>query len=85
MGNLHLVTDYAWTEDDYKVAATMQNYFANFIITGNPNGNKQPNWPAVQPGDAQPDVMVIDVTSKAVKAANDARYHFLDKAYGNKK
>ncbi len=85
MGNLHLVTDYAWTEDDYKVAATMQNYFANFIITGNPNGNKQPNWPAVQPGDAQPDVMVIDVTSKAIKAANDARYHFLDKAYGNKK
>lgn len=85
MGNLHLVTDYAWTEDDYKVSATMQNYFANFIITGNPNGNKQPNWPAAQPGDAQPDVMIIDVTSKAVKAANDARYHFLDKAYGNKK
>jgi para-nitrobenzyl esterase len=85
MGNLHLVTDYAWTEDDYKVSATMQNYFANFIITGNPNGNKQPNWPAAQPGDAQPDVMIIDVTSKAVKAANDARYHFLDKAYGTKK
>jgi hypothetical protein len=29
--------------------------------------------------------MVINVTSQSVKADNDARYNFLDKAYGNKK
>jgi para-nitrobenzyl esterase len=85
MGNLHLVTDYAWTADDYKVSETMLNYFANFIINGNPNGNKLPLWPAAKANDNNPDVMVIDTESKAVKATDDARYHFLDKAYANKK
>ncbi|MEP7110111.1 MAG: carboxylesterase family protein, partial [Ferruginibacter sp.] len=46
MGNLNLVKEYAWTDDDYKVSATMQNYFANFIKNGNPNGKDLPNWPA---------------------------------------
>lgn len=85
MGNLHLVTDYAWTPDDYKVSETMQNYFANFIKTGNPNGEKLPQWPAAKKDDAAPDVMILDVESKAVKAKDDGRYRFLDKAYGNNK
>lgn len=85
MGNLHLVTDYAWTKDDYKVSETMLNFFANFIINGNPNGANLPQWPAVKKGDSSPDVMVIDVESKAVKTKDEARYLFLDKAYGNNK
>ena len=85
MGNLHLVKDYAWTEEDYTVSALMQNYFANFIINGNPNGTALPNWPAAKPADTNPDIMIIDIKSGAEKAANDDRYHFLDKAYGNKK
>jgi para-nitrobenzyl esterase len=85
MGNLHLVKDFAWTEADYKVSETMQNYFANFIITGNPNGNKLPAWNAAKPGDEKPDFMIIDVESKSAKAVDDGRYRFLDKAYGNKK
>jgi para-nitrobenzyl esterase len=84
MGNLYLVKDYAWTEDDYKVSETMQNYFANFILTGNPNGGNLPEWPAAKANDPEPPVMIIDVQSKAVNAANDARYRFLDKSYGNK-
>ncbi len=78
MGNLDLVKDYAWTTDDYKVSETMMNYFANFIKTGNPNGDKLPEWPAAQPNDATPPVMILDTESKAVKY-NDARYLFLDK------
>lgn len=85
MGNLHLVTDYAWTPDDYKVSETMQNYFANFIKTGNPNGDKLPEWPAAKKDDTTPAVMILDVESKAVKAKDDGRYRFLDKAYGNNK
>lgn len=84
MGNLHLVKDYAWTADDYKVSDTMLNFFANFIKTGNPNGDKLPEWPVAKAGDATPPVMILDTESKAEKAANDARYQFLDKAYGNK-
>ncbi len=84
MGNLHLVKDYAWTADDFKVSETMLNYFANFIKTGNPNGDKLPEWTAAKAGDASPPVMIIDTESKTVKASNDARYEFMDKAYKNK-
>ncbi len=78
LGNLHLVNDYAWTSDDYKVCATMQNFFANFIKTGNPNGAALPEWPAAKPTDQKPAVMIIDTESKGV-AYDDARYYFLDK------
>ncbi|PWK18132.1 para-nitrobenzyl esterase [Arcicella aurantiaca] len=84
MGNLHLVKEYAWTPEDYKVSDTMFNYFANFIKTGNPNGGKLPEWTAAKAGDATPPVMIIDVESKTEKAINDARYEFLDKAFKNK-
>lgn len=83
MGNLDLVDDYAWTADDYKVSETMLNFFANFIITGDPNGENLPQWPAADPKDTTPPVMVIDVESKAVDAKDDARYLFLDIAYKN--
>jgi len=83
MGNLGLIKDYAWTKDDYKVSETMQNYFANFIKTGNPNGTELPEWKAAGAQDATPPVMIIDVESKTVRAENDARYLFLDKAYKN--
>jgi len=78
MGTLALIKDYPWTQDDYKVSDTMLNYFANFIIRGNPNGDKLPDWPAAQANDTTPPVMIIDTESKAVKA-DDARYLFLDR------
>lgn len=77
MGNLDLVKDYAWTPDDYKVSETMLNYFANFIIKGNPNGDKLPEWQAAQANEATPPVMILNTASKAVKY-DDARYLFLD-------
>ena len=83
LGNLHLIDDYAWTADDYKVSKEMMTYFANFIKTGNPNGEGLPNWEAAKPNDKNPDVMVIDTESKLIKAQNDDRYEFLDKAYKN--
>jgi para-nitrobenzyl esterase len=83
MGNLHLIKEYAWTPDDYKVSETMLQYFANFILKGDPNGDHLPAWPAADPNDTTPPVMVIDVESKAMDAPDDARYLFLDKAYKN--
>jgi len=81
MGNLHLVKEYAWTADDFKVSDTMLNYFTNFVKTYNPNGDKLPEWPAAKGGDATPPVMIIDTNSRAEKAQHDARYLFLDKEY----
>ncbi len=85
MGNLHLVPGWQWTEDDHKVSATMKGYFANFIKTGNPNGEDLPNWPKVAAKTDAPTVMNIDVESKTMKAKNDARYRFLNQIYHNKK
>jgi para-nitrobenzyl esterase len=84
MGNLHLIKDYAWTADDYKVSETMFSYFANFIKTGNPNGDKLPEWTVAKAGNSTPPVMILNTESKTVNATNDARYEFLDKAYKNK-
>ena len=83
MGNLHLVDDYEWTEDDFKVSETMQNYFSNFIKTGNPNGENLPEWPDAKANETAPPVIILNTVSEAQKATNDARYEFLDKAYGN--
>ena len=83
MGNLGLVQDYAWTADDYKVSETMQDYFANFIKTGDPNGEKLPEWPVAKPNDPAPGVMDLNVQSHSEKAADDGRYVFLDQIYGN--
>lgn len=81
MGNLHLVDDYAWTKDDYKVSKTMQEYFANFIKYGNPNGENLSEWPNAASKDKTPSVMVIDVESKSIPSDNDDRYLFLDSQY----
>ena len=83
MGNLHLVDDYAWTPDDFKVSEMMQEYFANFIISGNPNGKDLAEWKVAESEDDTPSVMIIDVECKTVEAKNDARYEFLDQDYGN--
>ena len=83
MGNLATNKNYAWTEDDYNVSETMMNYFANFIKTGNPNGEKLPVWPMAK-DEKRPEVMIIGKESKATKAENDARYIFLDKEYTKK-
>jgi len=81
MGNLHLVEDYAWTEEDYQVSETMQNFFANFIKTGDPNGEKLPHWESAEASDPTPPVMIINVESKQTEIKSDARYEFLDTQY----
>ncbi len=86
LGNLPLVHDYAWTDEDYAVSATMQSYFVNFIKTGNPNTSDEAtpsrapsllDWPAAKPGEDSPSVLDIDVQPKVFKAVDDGRYRRL--------
>jgi len=84
LGNLYLAPEYGWEKDDYKVSETMSDYFANFIIHGNPNGNKLPEWPSANATDLNPPVMLIDVVSKTIQAQNEERFIFLDKYYKNR-
>src|SRR5215470_13353826 len=77
MGNLDLNKVYAWTPDDYKVSQVMQDYFANFIKTGNPNGKGLPTWPKFGEGQR----IVIDVNTRAEADKARARCEFLDQFY----
>jgi para-nitrobenzyl esterase len=83
MGNLHRIKEYAWTADDFKVSKMMMTYFANFIKTGDPNGEDLLGWPAAEAIDAAPSVMIIDTKCQVIEAEDDARYEFLDADYGN--
>jgi para-nitrobenzyl esterase len=85
MGNLHLIEDYAWTAEDYQVSNTMQDYFANFVLTGNPNGETLPVWNPAEAKDKTPPVMVLDTESKQIQTETDNRYIFLDKFYEDSK
>lgn len=77
MGNLPLNKVFAWTPDDYKVSATMQGYFENFIKTGNPNGPGLPTWPRGDATAGQAQRIRIDVETRAEQEPR-ARYVFLD-------
>ena len=66
------------SEDDYKVSAIMQEYFSNFIKTGNPNGKELPEWPIAKPNMESPMIMNIDTETKLVPASLDYRFRFFD-------
>jgi para-nitrobenzyl esterase len=76
MGNLATNKVYAWTPDDYKVSEVMQNYFANFIKTTNPNGTGLPVWPKANGTPVQ--YMRIDVKTQPETEQHRDRYLLLD-------
>ncbi len=78
LGNLGTNKTYAWTPDDYKVSKAMEQYFANFIKTGNPNGAGLPKWMAAKGGDPV-QYMQIDVDTRAQTDQHPGRYTVLDK------
>ena len=83
LGNLPLNPRYAWTDEDRKVSATMQAYFADFIKTGNPNAAGLPDWPAMNRGSAAK-VMHLDILSAAELEHDRVHYLFLDKIYADR-
>jgi len=76
LGNLATNRHYAWEDGDLQISRTMQEYFANFVKTGDPNGPGLPKWPAYTEAGGFPR-MTIDVDSRA-EPENRARYLLLD-------
>jgi para-nitrobenzyl esterase len=80
MGNLSYEKTRTYTSDDYKVSATMESYFANFIKTGNPNGQGLPKWEPNTSG-SKVQYMNIDVNTSLEPETDRERYLFLEKLY----
>ena len=79
LGNLSTNNVYAWTPDDYKVSLVMQEYFANFVKRGDPNGAGLPAWPAANRGGADAaKVMRLAVVARPEPDRYRARYLLLD-------
>ncbi|MDB5673285.1 MAG: carboxylesterase family protein [Sphingomonas bacterium] len=74
LGNLDANPLYAWTDDDRKVSATMSGYFANFIKTGDPNGESLPVWPKASRDPANIRRQIIDVDTRNVPFPEQRRY-----------
>jgi len=66
-----------WTPEDHRTSETMSAYFANFIKTGNPNGDGLPKWPAYG---ASHEVMHLNAVSHASPEEHRDRYEFVDSA-----
>lgn len=78
MGNLPTNRVYDWQPEDYQVSSIMQEYFANFIKTGNPNGLGLPYWQAANRGKGTAKVMHIDANTRLEPEHHRERYQFLD-------
>lgn len=77
MGNLSSNKVYAWKPEDYKVSLTTQEYFANFIKNGNPNGVGLPSWPAANSSSTVP-VMHIGINTHIEPEQHRERYLLME-------
>lgn len=77
MGNLSTNKVFAWTKDDFEVSRVMQNYFANFIQTGDPNGEELPEWRAYHSEPTYPR-LTIDVETRLGPDTRRTRHQLLD-------
>jgi len=64
-----------WQPEDQKVADQMNEYWANFIRTGDPSGSGLAKWPSFT---TSHEVMHLNTESKALPEEHRDRYVFLD-------
>jgi para-nitrobenzyl esterase len=81
MGNLATNTVYAWTDEDEQLSEVMQQYYANFVRSGDPNGPGLPQWPPANVGDTVR-FMRLDVASAPEPDRHRERYLFLNELIG---
>jgi para-nitrobenzyl esterase len=68
--------DRPWTAADTLVADRMSSYWANYVKTGDPNGDELPDWSAFDPG--KKEVMELGKEMGMIPvAATEERFNFL--------
>lgn len=81
MGNLSTNRVYDWQPEDEKVSQIMQQFFVNFITTGDPNGLGVPEWKPVEKNKPAT-VMVIDTNTGAQTEQWRDHYLLMNKLTG---
>jgi para-nitrobenzyl esterase len=74
------VRDWPWEADDRRLADVASSYWVNFAMTGNPNGERLPQWPAYKPGGTG-QVMELGRQIDAHGEPHRDRYEFFDGYY----
>ena len=82
MGNLPTNRVYDWKPGDYKVSYIFQDFVANFVKKGNPNGLGVPKWIPYNEGKDHP-VMYINVDTYLRPAQHQKQLMYLDRLYNN--
>lgn len=81
MGNLATNMVYAWADADEQLSELMQQCYANFVKSGEPNGAGVPWWPAANEGESA-QLMRLDVEPAIEPDRYRARYLLLDELIG---
>jgi para-nitrobenzyl esterase len=79
-GQLDSKADVRWRPEDRQLSAHMQEYWANFARSGDPNGPGLPKWPRYSVADGW-QVMHLDEKLEARKDDQRERYIFLTAAW----
>ncbi|KAH9215642.1 prolyl oligopeptidase-like protein [Leptodontidium sp. 2 PMI_412] len=79
-GNIPTYYNLTWTEKDYALQAQMSEYWANFIKTGNPNGDGLPDFPATSTSKEQ--VMWLgDETGSSYLTNSTEKFEFIQEFF----
>ncbi|MDX8338904.1 carboxylesterase family protein [Draconibacterium sp. IB214405] len=70
-----------WTEEDYKLADLMSDYWVNFATAGDPNAEGLPAWEAATPDNLK--AMHFNLTSECGDLPSVKLLKFLDDLYSN--
>jgi para-nitrobenzyl esterase len=81
VGNLATNMVYAWTDADEQLSELMQQYYVNFVRSGDPNARGLPQWRPANVGDTVR-LMRLDLESAMERERHRARYLLLDELIG---
>jgi len=68
-----------WTDEDYKLAETMSDFWVNFARYGDPNGDGLPKWESCTPDNLK--AMIFNSEVKGSDLPNTDLLKFIDKFY----